>query len=65
MAENKNDINRRHFLRDSIWGACLAGLGAAPGARRRKSSAQKTLWQKDPEKIFAGGNIWLFRTRTS
>lgn len=56
MSGNKNDIDRRHFLRNGLWGACLAGLGAAAGALSRKSSAENTVWQIDPEICVACGN---------
>ena len=56
MVENKNKPTRRHFLRDSLWGACLAGLGGIVGFLGRKSKGTNTVWQIDPELCVACGN---------
>jgi electron transport complex protein RnfB len=56
MAENKNGINRRNFLRNGLWAAVLTGLGAAAGFLSRRSSKRNTVWQIDPEICIACGN---------
>jgi electron transport complex protein RnfB len=56
MVENNNDINRRHFLSNSLWAAGLIGLGTAAGALSRKTNARNTVWQIDPEICVACGN---------
>lgn len=56
MVENKNNVTRRNFLRDSLWGACLGGLGGVAGFLGRKSKAANTLWQIDPHTCVACGN---------
>jgi len=56
MAENKNGINRRNFLRNGLWAAGLTGLGAAAGFLSRRSSKRNTVWQIDPEICIACGN---------
>jgi electron transport complex protein RnfB len=56
MSENNNDINRRHFLRRSLWAAGLTGLGAAAGLLSRKTHARNTVWQIDPAICVACGN---------
>jgi len=56
MAENNKGINRRHFLRDSLWGVCLAGLGTMAGFLVSKFRKTETVWQIDPYKCIACGN---------
>jgi electron transport complex protein RnfB len=56
MPENKNDINRRHFLRSGLWAAGLAGIGAAAGFLSRRTNTKNTVWQIDPEICVACGN---------
>jgi electron transport complex protein RnfB len=56
MAENKNGVNRRNFLRNGLWAAGLTGLGAAAGFLSRRSSKRNTVWQIDPEICVACGN---------
>jgi electron transport complex protein RnfB len=57
-------IARRHFLRDVLWGACLAGIGGIAGLIGRKhfqsriegSGGPTMCWQIDPYKCVACGN---------
>jgi len=56
MADNKQPVNRRHFLKDTLWGTCLAGLGVLTGFVVNKSRKTNTLWQIDPYKCIACGN---------
>ncbi len=56
MANNKDSITRRRFLRESLWGGCLAGLGGTIGFLGAKGRSQNTLWQIDPEVCIACGN---------
>ncbi|MHC4752787.1 MAG: 4Fe-4S dicluster domain-containing protein [Planctomycetota bacterium] len=48
MAEDNKLIKRRHFLRDSLWGACLGTLGIVAGSSAHKNSKKDTVWQIDP-----------------
>jgi electron transport complex protein RnfB len=56
MAEIKDNVTRRRFLRDSVWGACLVGIGAAGGYFGNKSKRTDTVWQIDPYTCVACGN---------
>ena len=56
MAENSSNATRRHFLRDGLWGGCLAGIGAVVGSAARKAKKTNTVWQIDPYKCIACGN---------
>lgn len=56
MAENKDNVTRRRFLRHSVWGACLAGLGGVAAVLGSKSRKTDTVWQIDPEICVACGN---------
>jgi len=56
MSENKNDITRRHLLRDGLWGGCLAGLGGLAGFLVGKLKKTNTVWQIDPYTCIACGN---------
>jgi len=56
MAESEQGTNRRGFLRTSMRGACLAGLGGAVGFLATRSQAGDTVWQLDPEKCIQCGN---------
>ena len=48
MAEDSRTIHRRHFLRDGLWGGCLAALGMVAGSSARKNRKTDTVWQIDP-----------------
>jgi electron transport complex protein RnfB len=41
-------MNRRKFLREGLWGACLAGLGTAAGLTVARNNRDNTVWQIDP-----------------
>jgi len=61
MAEEKKTINgsainRRHFLRDGFWGACMVSLGAVAGFLGPKYKKKDTVWQIDPHTCVACGN---------
>jgi electron transport complex protein RnfB len=56
MSENKNNISRRHFLRDGFWAGCLAGLAGLAGFLVTKLKKTNTLWQIDPYTCIACGN---------
>jgi electron transport complex protein RnfB len=56
MAAEKNNLTRRGFLRDSLWGASLASIGAVTALGFRKVQEQDMLWQIDPQKCIACGN---------
>ncbi len=53
---NGSAINRRHFLRDGFWGACMVSLGAVAGLLGRKYKKKDTVWQIDPYTCVACGN---------
>lgn len=56
MVEDNKMINRRHLLRDGLWGACLASLGMVAGSSARKHKKTDTVWQIDPFTCVACGN---------
>ena len=56
MAQVKKVINRRHLLREGVWGAVLAGLGAIGGFLLAKSRKRDWVWQIDPYTCVACGN---------
>jgi electron transport complex protein RnfB len=56
MTDSKDDMTRRRFLRDSVWGTCLVGLGVAGGYFWGKSHKEDTVWQIDPYTCVACGN---------
>ncbi len=56
MSENKNNINRRHFLKDGVWATCLAGLAGLGGFLLSKLKKNNTVWQIDPYVCVACGN---------
>jgi len=56
MTENKEPVTRRHFLKDTLWGTCLAGLGGLTGFIVHKHRKTGTLWQIDPYTCIACGN---------
>ncbi len=49
-------INRRSFLKNSLWGLCLTAMAAVAGFFTIKKSHSKTIWQLDPHKCVACGN---------
>ena len=49
-------INRRKFLKDGLWGACLTGLAVIAGAFASKKNNDEKVWQLDPDKCIACGN---------
>ena len=56
MSENKNNINRRHFLKDGVWATCLVGIGGLAGFLLGKLKKNNTVWQIDPYTCVACGN---------
>ena len=56
MAEKKEIINRRRFLREGLWGACAVGIGSTAAVLGSKSKEPETLWQIDPEVCISCGN---------
>lgn len=56
MTQQKSDVSRRHFLKDGLWGACLAAIGAAVGFAARKARKGDSVWQLDPNKCIACGH---------
>ncbi len=63
MAENRHfdkaqggPVTRRHLLRDSLWGTCLAGLGVLTGSVISQVRKTRTVWQIDPYTCVACGN---------
>jgi len=53
--KNKDKITRRDFIRNSIRGACLLGLGGAAGLLVSRTGASDTVWQIDPYKCIQCG----------
>lgn len=51
-----NEKDRRSFLRDGLWGMCLAGLGALGGLVFPRSTQKEMVWQIDPYKCNSCGN---------
>jgi len=41
MTKNENNVTRRNFLRESIWGTCLAGLGGPASLLASKTAFAK------------------------
>jgi len=56
MQEKKNNITRREFIRNTVRGSCLLGLGGIVGLISTRSRANDTVWQIDPYKCVACGN---------
>jgi electron transport complex protein RnfB len=56
MAEEKKTISRRHFLKDGLWGASLATVGAVTGFAFHKNRKTDLVWQIDPYVCVACGN---------
>lgn len=50
LANEKEGSNRRSFLRNSMRGGALAGLGVWAGVMVDRSQAGDTVWQLDPLK---------------
>ena len=44
----KEPMGRRKFLKEGMWGACLAGLGATVGLTARDQPSSELVWQIDP-----------------
>jgi len=53
MGDN-DSVNRRRFMREGLWGACLGGLGAAAGLTAARNNRDNMVWQIDPYKCFNG-----------
>ncbi|MHC4912801.1 MAG: 4Fe-4S dicluster domain-containing protein [Planctomycetota bacterium] len=51
-----NKINRRVFLKNGLWGFCLAGLAAIAALFSIKKRKSNTVWQLDPHTCVACGN---------
>ena len=45
---DKNRYERRRFLKEGLWGACIAGLGATAGLTARGKGHKNLVWQIDP-----------------
>ncbi len=56
MAENEQNLTRRHILRDGLRATSLVGLGALAGSLLGKVRKDETLWQIDPYKCISCGN---------
>jgi electron transport complex protein RnfB len=56
MAENKDYINRRRFMKNSFCGTFAAGIGGIAAVLLAKASKADTVWQIDPYKCVACGN---------
>ncbi len=56
MAEKRDNLTRRKFLRESLWGACLAGVGGVAGLTAAKNAGKDTVWQIDPNICIQCGN---------
>ena len=60
MAENNDKVSRRSFLREGLWGSCLAGIGVLAGLLVKKTKASEMVWQIDPEICIACGNCTTY-----
>jgi len=56
MAENKDNITRRNFVKGGVRGGFLAGLGGLVSVLIGKTAKTHTVWQIDPETCIACGN---------
>jgi len=56
MSQNNDTVNRRKFLGEGLWGACLAGLGGVVGLTATRKSVRNTVWQIDPNICIQCGN---------
>lgn len=55
MSEVGSKLTRRDFIRSSVRGFCLLGLGGAMGLLLGRSRANDTVWQIDPYKCIQCG----------
>ena len=55
MLEAKGLISRRDFIKSSIRGTCLLGLGGLAGLVLSRARANDMVWQLDPYKCIACG----------
>ena len=55
MSKEKSKVTRRDFIRASLRGTCLLGLGGAMGLLFSRSQADDVVWQLDPYKCIACG----------
>jgi electron transport complex protein RnfB len=55
MSKQPPVTSRRTFLTETLWGGCLAGLGALTGLSFARSRNRRTVWQIDPAKCVACG----------
>ena len=55
MADEKDKLNRRDFIKDSVRAACLLSLGGTVGLLASRSGAKDMVWQIDPNKCIACG----------
>jgi hypothetical protein len=53
MNDKPRIVTRRSFLTETLWGGCLAGLGALTGLSLARSQKGRTVWQIDPSKCVA------------
>lgn len=53
--QDQNSLTRRSFLKEAIWGGCLAGLGGLVGLAIARSRRSGLVWQIDPTKCIACG----------
>jgi electron transport complex protein RnfB len=56
MNDSEKNLTRRLFLREGLWGACLAGVGAVAGLTATRNSRRRTVWQIDPNVCVQCGN---------
>jgi len=56
MTRNRDVMSRRKFLREGLWGACLAGLGGASGLSVARNNRDNMVWQIDPHLCIQCGN---------
>jgi len=56
MPDIKNNVTRRHLLRNCCYGGCITGLTGLAGLLAAKSRAGDTVWQIDPYTCIACGN---------
>ncbi|MBP8305271.1 MAG: 4Fe-4S binding protein, partial [Phycisphaerae bacterium] len=55
MNEQPEQVTRRGFLTETLWGTCLAGLGGLAGLAVARSRGRGTVWQIDPAKCIGCG----------
>jgi electron transport complex protein RnfB len=56
MSKNEGGVSRRHFLKGSFRGACLAGFGGIAALLAGRMRKTNTVWQIDPYTCVACGN---------